>query len=252
MAKLGTILWSEQTQGTLGSVDKLKMLTQEVQRQITSQWRRYTRRQNMQVDRVDLDKIVIPDSQIASASLGLIESVAPKSLLYHSLRTYYWGSILAMQNDLSLDAEVFYIMSMLHDIGLCDACNQADGKSQCFAVEGGRVAGQFMRDNEQPDNASYVQEAIVMHLNLHVPVSEGVEKHLLPAATSLDVVGARIGELKRDTVQAVIERYPRLSFKDDLIAMFNREYTHRPNSRIAFMQQVGNLNRLIKNAPFES
>jgi len=252
MPTLGTISWANQTDGTLSTLGKLTMLQQEVQRQIGLQWRRITGRQNMQVDRIDLDNIVIPDSELAVSCLALCESVAPTSLLNHSLRTYYWGSIVAMQDGLKLDAELFYIMAVLHDIGLTDTYNSADGHSQCFAVEGGRVAGKFIRDAGKPEQARIIEEAIIRHLCLHVPVADGVEQHLLPTATTMDVVGARLREIKSETIQAVLEQYPRLSFKEDLINMFNREYANRPKSRIAFMQGIGNLNRLIQNAPFDS
>ncbi|MEQ8675542.1 MAG: hypothetical protein RLP44_07280 [Aggregatilineales bacterium] len=171
---------------------------------------------------------------------------------FHSLRTYYWGSILAKQDGLQLDPELFYVMSVWHDIGLCDAHNHKDGISRCFAVEGGRSAGAFVREYGTEAQAQQVEEAIISHLNLYIPISHGIEKSILPAATALDVIGARIGEIQPDTILAVLERYPRLSFKSDLIALFNHEYATRPHSRIAFMQRVANLNRLIEQAPFAS
>ena len=206
----------------------------------------------MQIDRVDLDKIIIPDTHIAVTSLEVCQATAPKSLVYHSLRTYYWGCILAMQDGLTVDPETFYVMSLWHDLGLCDDYHNQDGKSKCFAVEGGRAAGQFVKLHSTSSQAHEVEAAIINHLNLVIPPEDGAEKHLLTAATSLDVVGARYAELKPEVIATVLEQYPRLTFKEDLIRLFNREYDKRPDSRIAFMQQVGNLNRLIKKAPFES
>lgn len=252
MPQFGTPAWANETNGTMTLANKLTLLKQEVQRQIAAQLKRLTATPIRSVLPVDLDHIVIPDSALALTSLEYCESLAPASLFHHSLRTYYWGSILAQQDGLKLDPELFYIMSLLHDIGLCDAHNQQDGHSTCFAVEGGRAARNLLNEHGESEKAMLVEAAIIQHLNLFVGVNEGVERHLLPHATAFDVVGARTREVKSETIAAILEQYPRLSFKDDLTAMFNREYTNRPNSRIAFMHQIGNMNRRIKKAPFDS
>ena len=252
MPKLGTTEWANKTHGTLSTVDKLSMLKQELQRQFVKIRKRFSETEIVQINRVDLDKIIIPDSHLAVASLEVLESNAPQSLVHHCLRTYYWGCILAMQDGLTYDPELFYVMSLWHDMGLCKTFRFKDGVSQCFAVEGGRAAKEFITLHDTSSHAAQVEAAIIGHLNLFVPPEDGIENHLLPAATALDVVGARFGELKPDVIEAVLEAYPRLSFKDDLIKLFNREYDKRPDSRITFMNQVGGLNRMIRKAPFES
>ncbi|MEQ8675541.1 MAG: hypothetical protein RLP44_07275 [Aggregatilineales bacterium] len=82
MGSLGTITWAERTQGTLSIGDKLTMIRQEVQRQLVIQWKRVTGKGVMQVERVDLETIVIPDSSLAVASLKVCESLAPPSLFF--------------------------------------------------------------------------------------------------------------------------------------------------------------------------
>lgn len=252
MPELGTTAWANATHGSLSTTDKLTMLRHAIERQLSRQWKRITDREAIQPDHIDLDKITIPDTHIAMVSLEMCESVAPPSILNHSLRTYFWGNILAMQHGLTVDAETFYVMSLWHDLGLCDAYHHKDGVSTCFAVEGGRAAHQFVKLHSTSAQAQAVEAAIIRHLNVIVPAEDGAEKHLLHAATTLDVVGTRLDEVHPDTVTLLLERYPRLTFKDDLIRLFNREYDRRPDSRIAFMQQVGNLNRLIRNAPFDA
>lgn len=252
MAKLGSIAWADATHGTLSLTDKLTMLRQEVQRQLTLQWRSLTGKPTMRVSTADLDEIVIPDSALAVGALHLSESVCPQSLVFHTLRTYFWASILAKQDGLKPDVELLYVMAVLHDIGLTATYNHEDGKSLCFAVEGGRAAGAFVREHGTPQQAELIEDGIIRHLNLIVTPDEGVEAHLIHDGTILDVVGARHREIDRETITGVLERYPRLSFKQDLIALFNAEYAERPQSRIAFMQQVANLNKLIEKAPFGS
>lgn len=252
MAKLGTTTWANATHGNLSTAEKLNMLRQAIELQLTRQWKRITNKEQMQPERVDLDKIVIPDTHIALVSLETCQAVAPPSIVNHSLRTYFWGNILAMQNGLTVDAETFYVMSLWHDLGLCDEYHHKDRASKCFAVEGGRAAHEFVKLHSTSAQAQAVEAAIIRHINLIVPQDEGAENHLLHAATTLDVIGARLDEVHPDTIEAVLEQYPRLSFKDDLIRLFNREYERRPDSRIAFIQQVGNLNRRIQKAPFDS
>lgn len=252
MSTFGTTAWANKTNGQTSLINRLTMLKQELQRQIATQLRRLVQQEIIQVEPFHLDDIPVPDSRLAVETLTYAEGISPNSLFFHSLRTYYWGSILAQQSHIGLDPELFYVMSLLHDIGLYDSHNQKDGVSQCFAVEGGRGAKRFVAAHGFPEKAQLVEDAIVQHINLHVPLSDGPERHILPQATALDVVGARIREIRPDTLASVLDRYPRNNFKADLIEMFDREYQNRPNSRIAFMQRVANLNRLIQKAPFNS
>lgn len=252
MPKLGTIEWANATHGSLTNTEKLTLLRQAIELQLTRQWKRITNKEVIQPARVNLDRIVIPDTHIAIASLETCQAVAPPSIINHSLRTYFWGHILAMQNGLTVDAETFYVMSLWHDLGLCNEYHHKDGVSKCFAVAGGRAAGEFVKLHSTSAQAQEVEAAIIRHINLIVPPEDGILNHLLHAATMLDVVGTRIDELHPDTITAVLEHYPRLSFKEDLIRLFRREYERRPDSRIAFMQQIGNLNRRIQRAPFDS
>lgn len=252
MTGLGSLQWAQRTQGRLFTTGKLTMIRQEVQRQLFAQLRRFRRTEIDWVTSADLDTIPIPDTKLATETLAYAESISPQSLFFHSLRTYYWGTILARQDGHKLDAELFYTMALLHDIGLCSTHNMQDKVSCCFAVEGGRSARAIVAQHGTPEQADQVERAIVLHLNLHVPISNGIESHILPQATAVDVVGARLKDIQRDTVSRVIEKYPRLGFKDELIQMFAREYSNRPDSRIAFMHRIVNMDRLILRAPFDS
>jgi hypothetical protein len=95
-----------------------------------------------------------------------------------------------------------------------------------------------------------VAEAISLHLNVSVPLSQGIEAHLLHEGAALDVVGARFDEVAATTRNAVLKVHPRLEMKSALITAFEQQSTMRPRSRAALLCGLG-FKSMIRRAPFE-
>lgn len=249
MTTVGSWAWAKATYGKLTWRDKLLMMGEAVRWQVGGM----LKRSPLQVDfpRAALDEIRLPDSSIAQNALQLAESVEPRALYLHSLRTYFWASILGKREKQAFDPELLFVMAMLHDVGLSDA--HQTPQYQCFAVEGASVAYEFaVQHGWSAEQSEAIAAGIALHLNLIVTPHEGAEAYLMHDATMLDVIGRRLKDVPSEVRNAVLERYPRAEFKGVLIELFNRQYHTRPHSRITLMQQVGRLNGLIKRAPFES
>jgi hypothetical protein len=75
---------------------------------------------------------------------------------------------------------------------------------------------------------------------------------LMQSGTTLDVTGARLGGIARETAAAVVARHPRLDLKSEFAAWFRREITQRPDARLAFLDEKVGLGRRMHAAPFES
>ena len=249
---IGGAEWSQQTGGKLNFRDRLSFITQAVFLQMRSQLRRRTSAGIELLGTVDLDAIRIPDTSIVQQAMQLCQEVSSASLANHCLRTYFWGAILGQRDHIRYDEELFVVAALLHDLGLTPAYHGKDPTAQCFAVEGGRAAAQFAAKagwNEQHCNQVY--EAIVRHLNLQVALEEGAEAHLIQAGAALDVIGLRYRQISPETVKAVLQRYPRLGFKQELDTLMSLQIQQRPNSRIALLYQIGKFGERIQKAPFE-
>ncbi|MEM8530707.1 MAG: cyanamide hydratase [Chloroflexota bacterium] len=247
--RIGTLRWAQYTGGRLNITAQMRLLTEVVVAQIRLMLQRTA---PVPAHRsIDLDAIRIPDSAMAQRSMELCEEVSVTSLFYHCLRTYFWGAILAQQNDIRYDEELFFVVAMLHDLGLTEQYNENDSTSHCYAVEGGRAAAHFVcQHGWDTQQAEHVNEAIALHLNIQVPLTHGAEAHLVHEGAALDVLGFRFKEIPPTTRTAILTRYPRSNFKHDITALMHQQVVSRPQSRIAFMHRVAQFRARIYAAPF--
>lgn len=250
MPQLGTRAWAKQTGGKLSLTEQLRLVDDVVRLQIEDQINCRFRNPRRLFHRIDLDAITIPDSDIAQKALDLCQNVSPTSLLNHTQRTYFWASLLAQIAEVKLDSEFLYVASTLHDLGLTDTYNHPSPEFQCFAVEGGQAAGSFANKNGWSETQAHkLNEAICLHLNMIIPPAEAEAKYMA-MGTTFDVIGLRYEQVPPEAIERVLVDLPRMSFKAELIELLNREYKNRPQSRITFLQKIGQLNKRIRQAPF--
>lgn len=202
--------------------------------------------------RTDLERIQLPDTSTARAAADLCAEASSEAIANHAFRTYLWARLLALRDGVGYDDELLYVASVLHDLGLTERFwGRAD--SQCFSVDGGEVALEFASAQGWPrGRADALAEALVLHLNIQVRDRQGVEARLMQSGTTLDVTGARLGGLARDTAAAVVARHPRLGLKSEFTDWFRREIERRPDGRLAFLDEKVGLGRRMQAAPFES
>jgi HD domain-containing protein len=244
-SSVGTLEWAERTGGRLSGGDRLRLLGQAVAQASVLSARLKKRR-----TAADLDSVRIPDSRIAKDAEELCREVSPPHLLQHCQRTYLWGSLLGRQGGIRYDEELFYVASLLHDLG---ATSRYPGEGlHCFGVVSAMAARDFVRAREWEEvRAQAVAEAISLHLNVRVGLEHGPEAHLLSAAAALDVTGLRVWELDRGTINTVLAHHPRLDFAREIDAFMRREKEARPDGRIHFLYRYLLFGQLIRRCPLD-
>lgn len=192
-----------------------------------------------------------PTDAMARAALSAAEAAQPEWLTQHAWRTYAWGSLLALSDGLQPDRSLFFAAALLHDLGLTPA--HAEPRHECFAVRGARSARQLMlQAGATPVQADRVAEAVSLHLNPRVPVSQGVESHLVQAGASFDVFGRRYREVPAPLRDAVLQAHPRLQMKTALCQCLQHQADGAPNTRMGLYVGRFGVTALVAQAPFES
>jgi cyanamide hydratase family protein with HD domain len=181
-----------------------------------------------------------PDSVLARQALQRAEEVYGVELFNHCLRCWYFGDLFAQVERQRYDPELLYIACLLHDVALTAENRPTSHDVPCFAIHGGQLADQALLSwGANNDTAQSVSDAIAAHMNVSVPVEQGVEAHLLHAAAHLDVTGARAWNIPRPLIQRVIAQYPREDFAPRLIEVLRREAHEHPDSRTAVLWRLG-------------
>src|SRR5436190_14547153 len=110
-------------------------------------------------------KLQPPESSICSDAFTMSAAASPSFLLNHSVRTFAWGCVIAHQEHLDFDRELFYVASLLHDVGLTELF---DGP-RCFELQSAQAARLFARKRRwDADRCDLLAEAIRLHMQPRV------------------------------------------------------------------------------------
>src|SRR5579864_5892989 len=138
-----------------------------------------------------VDGVKVPDTALAQGATAIASAAEPVAIFNHSLRTYLFAEIIAAAKNLSHDAELVYVASILHDTGLCA---QYMSDSDPFEVDGANVAAQFLaKSNTSADRVATVWDAIALHDNSGIASHKQAEVRLVNAGVGADFGG--FGEL---------------------------------------------------------
>jgi HD domain len=189
-----------------------------------------------------------PDSNLAGQAEDLLRSVAPPFLANHSFRSHFFAVALADRDGVRFDEELLYVAALMHDIGLVEEFDTGRCFEEDSAEAAARLAGQEDWDAERRERLA---EAIRLHVATDIGLEDGPEAYLLWHSTGLDVGGHRHGELSSAEVQAVLDAYPRLEFKEGFAGIVEEQAVRKLGCWANRAVQAG-LRARIDAAPFES
>ncbi len=249
---LGSLVWARRSGGRLTAGERFAYARSTIARTLRSEADRVLRRLGFagpkQVS-LALAEIPLPQTPIAGAAAALCTEHSTPALANHCHRTYLWGALLAARDGVRYDAEMFYVASLLHDLGLTERF-APQGPVACFALSGAEAAELFARGEGWTTlQAETLAEAICRHLNPVVGIDEGAEAHLLRQGSGLDVVGLRFGEVAAATRAEVLGRHPRIGLSKELATTLDRDAGLHPHTRMAGLCKLGFAGR-VRKAPF--
>jgi HD superfamily phosphodiesterase len=187
----------------------------------------------------------LPDSKLAVAAETEAREALSPHVLNHSLRTYYFGRVLADLDGAAYDDELVYVSCLLHDLKL-----EEPTPGRCFAVAGGERAAALALDaGATPERADAIGAAIATHITPGVADDLGDPGGFVSAGASVDVLGTRLAELDRVWVAELLRRHPRLEFKRHVVAAFRAEAKAMPTGRIRWLNRAGFL-VMLRASPF--
>lgn len=191
------------------------------------------------------DDLVLPDTPVCRGALEVATRYHSPSLLNHSVRAYLWAAAYAGLHGIAFDAELLYVSSMLHDIGLTA---EFDSHTVPFEEAGGHVAWAFAAGAGWPaERRVRAAEVIIRHMWDEVPLAEDPEGHLLELSTGMDISGRRTEEIPSELRQEVLARHPRLEVAKEFAACVTDQGTRKPSSLAGGFVRAGFVERIARN-----
>jgi len=167
----------------------------------------------------------------------MVAAVSPTFLCHHCMRTFLFGNLLGQRDGLRCDRELLYLGAVMHDLGLTE---RFDGE-QRFEVDGADAARAFVLEHGLSDEkAEVVWDAIALHTSLGIASSKQPEIALVHLGASADVLGVRIADIPPETVEQVLDTYPRLGFKAAMTKLLVSQVKRKPQSAaFTWLAEVG-------------
>ena len=249
---LGSATWGRANGGRLTLAEQCRYAMQTVAAQLRLQWHdrgTVSDEVRQRWSRLEPDRIELPDTPTVARALELVRQSVPVWLCRHSLRTWSWAALLAQRDALKPDTEVLAVSCLLHDIALVPYGRPPTGlRCACFAIDGGQRSRRFLQEQGWAESrALVVEDAICLHMNPHVPLGAGIEAHLLQQAAALDVVGARMAAIDPASRQAVLARYPRTGFAQQMTEAMRQQAERAAQTRTRLLWRMG-LERAIRRS----
>jgi hypothetical protein len=194
---------------------------------------------------VEISSLLPAPSPVTTAAREVVVRYSSAALVNHCERSYFWSASLGRLKRIPFDAELLYVASMLHDLGLVPAF---DNYVAPFEDAGGDVGWVFGAGAGWPaERRDRVREIIVRHMWDEVDPALDAEGHLLREGTALDISGRNLGTWPADFRAEVLGSYPRLTLVTEFTAAFEDQARRKPGCAAAAAVASGVGPRLADN-----
>ena len=217
--------------------------------------------------RISLASLPTPTTTLASAALAYSHAQLDPTIFNHSVRVYYIGQAMALHLSspsspfppsssptspppYPIDAESYYLTSLLHDLGLAHAHHLTTRLS--FEYTGAHLARAFILSHSPPSLplADDVAEAIHRHTDLTSRGALSTTASLIQLSTTLDVVGMNGGLIDGGVYGEIEGRWPRRGFGEHFAALMEEEMRAKPWSHTTAVQEQFDFCARIRANPF--
>lgn len=172
--------------------------------------------------------IQIPDSAMAVQATQLLRQHGSELLYNHTLRVFLFAALNGQQNKLHYDAELLYVSTMFHDLGLT-AHYRSDDKR--FEVDGANAARDFLRGyGVSPQSLQLVWDTIALHTSPGIAEYKEPEVALLNYGAALDVIGKGYAQLPNNIREEIVRQFPRNGLKENMVNTFFDGFKHKPHT----------------------
>ncbi|HEY9656564.1 MAG TPA: HD domain-containing protein [Crinalium sp.] len=142
-----------------------------------------------------------------------------------------------MRDGLKCDRELLYLGAIMHDLGLTERFDA----EQRFEVNGADAARAFALEHGLPDEkAEIVWDAIALHTSIGIAIRKQPEIALVHLGASADLIGMRLSDITPETVEQVLDAYPRLGFNQQITQLMVSQVKRKPQAAIfTWLTEVG-------------
>jgi hypothetical protein len=178
-----------------------------------------------------------PDTRLCREATELVREASSELLFNHCLRSWHFAALLAERHAVAHDAEVLYLGTIMHDIGLVHGLHEPVR----FEVTGANHAREELtRRGLEAERAAIVWDLVALHTSVGIAEHAGPEVALAHMGISVDVVGRWAQDIAPEEVDAVLALAPRTGFDDGFLPLVAEHVAANPHvSLFNWMDDIG-------------
>lgn len=182
------------------------------------------------------DELMVPPATALAEHVQRLLADCDPAVTAHCERSYQFAAAFAAADGVSVDDEVLYLGTVLHDVGLARSVTG----SERFEVRGANAVRELLLEHGMsPDRTANVWDVIAMHASTSLARHKSVETRYANQGIALDVRGAGHETLPPEFVRAVLDRWPRRGFPAAFESVLAAEVRANPGSvRMSWLESV--------------
>ncbi len=177
-----------------------------------------------------------PSDELLAAALHVARDQGP-DVEGHGLRTWLFGSVLAAEDGVALEPDLFCVAAVVHDAGTARAVPGEDFtlRSADVAVEAFAHAGLPL----DADAEVRLRDGVVAHATAGVTPERTAIGTYVQAGALLDLAGMRLADLPAEVVDEVFDRHPAGDVRRTITRVIAEEARALPDGRFALSHRLG-------------
>ncbi|MFG1503754.1 hypothetical protein [Halobacteriovorax sp. ZH5_bin.2] len=181
----------------------------------------------------------VPKSEKVERIIALADKLYDGPLFNHGIRSYAFGKILMSLNNEKVDNEVFFIGSLLHDLGLIKDCT-----GTTFELVGADEACAHCHDILTPKQLDIIHEMILLHGAIGYAENKSLELKYLHYGAGVDVADLWRHRLNEQNYFEVYNKYPSQGHIPYMIDLLKKRMNENPNMYLSTVINLGFLGKM--------
>jgi hypothetical protein len=154
--------------------------------------------------------VSVPDTPIVDAALEYARQRCEPYLFNHVVRSWLFATRLGQFQNITHDAEVVAVGTLLHDITL----NERFAGPRRFEVEAADLASSFARESGLDERrAQLIWDSVALNSTPSIGLYKEAEVSLCTAGICLDVIGWQYDRIPAEEIVRIVAEFPRLGMK---------------------------------------
>ncbi|CAN7749059.1 MULTISPECIES: hypothetical protein [unclassified Ensifer] len=159
----------------------------------------------------------VPGTPLVGRAIDYAREACEPYLFNHVMRSWLFAAKIAELQNITHDAEVLAVGTLLHDITL----NERFAGPRRFEVEAADLARKFATEaGLDGRRAQLIWDSVALNSTPSIGLYKEAEIALCTAGICFDVVGLKYSLIPSSEVRAIIAEFPRLGMKKKMTACF--------------------------------